>query len=231
MLGIVRRLASSGPSGTEREALRVAIAAKAEAEQALAAAKERTQRVQAVVDSADDAELAAKRAERAATDASRQWAAFGATAGHREHHEAIDSAREAQSAAEQAKIEAKGAGEAIGALRSAQAEAEYTLERAKHEVEKQAAEVVFASAGPLLDRLQRVADAVPGMLSDVAQLRSLQGMLARCSSHSERCHPLLNEIRKLDGAVSAYLDGPCVWVDLVAKLQRDADADASLEDA
>jgi hypothetical protein len=230
MLSSLRQLVSSVPPHSPRAALRAAIAARTDAERVLAAAKERAERIQSVIDAADVAELTAKRAQRGAQEAAREWALLGGTSDHRAHHEAHLVAREAQSAAERARLEAQGAAEALPRLKKAQQDAEYALAEAKGKARTSAAELIFAEAQPLLERLQCVAAEIPSVIVDVRRLRLLQVMLAQCSSRSERCQPLLEQFRKLEGCVSSDTLGPCRFLETIEQLQRDPDAAVSVED-
>jgi len=224
MLATLRKLA--GPSNApERQALRDAIAAKADAEQQLAAAKERTRRVQAVIDAVDEREREAEQARIAVKAASRAWAVGGAAPDADDaHRQAIAAADQAERRASEAKLLAAGAQDAIPALTQAESEAKYTLEGTGRKVKIAAAEVIYASLGPpLLERLQRISDLIPNILSDFAKLRSIQAMLTRnCSPNAERCRSLLSQVRKLREVSRDEYGLNCS--ELIEKLERDADA-------
>lgn len=244
MIASILKLASR-PAGSDRTALRKAIADRRRAEEAHEAAKAATARVQSLIDALPEAERVAEEAEAAARLAARDWAAGGAVSGADDTHKrAISAALDAQARAAEARILAKGAEDALPELQQAERESNRGSDLL---VPLRAAigPILLEHADPPFERLRRaiesVRDLLPELRGAIAEVLAIQRAGSSCGApgkyagndglDDERFDQLRdqrNELKRaFDDAVNsdaAMRAATTRWERFVERLSADADA-------
>lgn len=186
--GLATGAAADGNPETEtRAALRAALAERDRRAAAVQTARERTDRARDLVDAAEAAARAVAVAEAAERAAAQAWAASGAPEDRRPDPLLKTRAAAARDEAEQARVLAAGAGDALAGLERAEREAGRALDTAQREAARAADSVIRAMLAPQFDRLEAARSefhrasaeifAAVNELGDTSLLAEVAGML------------------------------------------------------